>query len=157
MRSCILFLMMLLVSACGYQLKQAVPLSDAIKQSYLQLAIDSPLYRSLSVALGHQGVVLHESVTDAQSRIIIHEDKLEKRVQSIGVNNRVQEYGLDYSVIFSVYENETLLIDRQTLNISRDYSFDITQITGAQSEEKIIREQMYQDMAEMIIRRLADR
>ncbi len=146
---------LLALTACGYQLKQAVPLSEAMKQAHLQLASESPLYRPLAVALGHQGVTLHEAVTDAQSRIVIHQNRLEKVVQSIGVNNRVQEYRLDYTVLFSVYENDQLIINRQALNISRDYSFDITQITGAQAEERILREQMHQDMADMIIRRLS--
>ncbi len=145
----------LMLSACGYHLKQAVPLSDAMKQSYLQLDAASPLYRPLAMALGHQGVSLHEAVTDAGSRIVVHENSLLKVVQSIGVNNRVQEYRLDYHLVFSVFEGDETTIDKQLLTISRDYSFDIEQITGGQAEEQILREQMYQDMADMIIRRLS--
>lgn len=150
------FLVFLLAcSGCGYRLKQALPLSDGLKQSYLQLDSDSALYRPLTMALGHQGVQLHDEVTEALARIVIHENHLNKLVQSIGVNNRVQEYRLDYHLVFSVYEAGELLIDRQVLNISRDYSFDIEQITGAQAEEQILREQMHQDMADMIIRRIS--
>lgn len=148
---------LMLLNACGYQLRQAAPLSDAMKQSHLQLPTDSPLYRPLAVALGHQGVTLHQEVTQAQTLIVVHENRLEKVVQSIGVNNRVQEYRLDYEVVFSVYENDELVIARQRLNISKDFSFDIEQITGSQAEERVLREQMHQDMADMIIRRLASR
>ncbi|WP_154223676.1 LPS assembly lipoprotein LptE [Marinicella rhabdoformis] len=150
----LVLLVCILISACGYHLKKAVPLSDALKQSYLQLETSSPLYRPLSMALGNQGVQLFEDVNDAKSRIIVHENRLEKVVQSIGVNNRVQEYRLDYKLIFSVIEFDNTVVDRQLLTISRDYSFDIEQITGGQAEENILREQMYQDMADMIIRRL---
>ena len=154
-KSVVLTVLFLAISACGYHLKQAVPLSDAMKQSHLQLTSTSPLFRPLAMALGHQGVTLHDAVSDAQSRIVIHENSLDKVVQSIGVNNRVQEYRLDYRLVFSVFESDKTVIDKQLLTISRDYSFDIEQITGGQAEEQILREQMYQDMADMIIRRLA--
>ena len=144
----------MLISACGYHLKKAVPLSESLKQSYLQLDSGSPLYRPLSMALGNQGVQLHDDANDAKSRIVVHDNRLEKVVQSIGVNNRVQEYRLDYQLTFSVFDGDHTLVDRQLLTISRDYSFDIEQITGGQAEENILREQMYQDMADMIIRRL---
>ncbi len=145
-----------LLGACGYQLKGAVQLDAAYQQTYLNHAISQPLYRPLSVALSDQGIKLVSQASEATAQLVIIKDQLLKQVQSIGVNNRVQEYRLDYEVTFMVRFLDRVQVPEQTLNLSRDFAFDIGQITGAQAEEQILREQMHKDMAQMIIRAIAN-
>jgi LPS-assembly lipoprotein len=147
--------MLLMLSACGYQLKSQVDLDSAYDKTYIQHAISAPLYRPLAVALSNQGLNLVDDASDATAKILIIKDSLEKQIQSIGTNNRVQEYRLDYELIFAVHFLDSIKIPEQTLNLSRDYAFDIGQITGTQAEERILREQMYKDMAQMIIRSIS--
>ena len=108
------------------------------------------------MALSNQGIQLVENAADATAKIIIIKDDLSKQVQSIGANNRVQEYRLDYELSFTVQFLDQVKVPEQTLVLSRDYAFDIGQITGAQAEEQVLRQQMYQDMAQMIIRAIAN-
>ena len=144
------------LSSCGYHLKGAVELDEAYNKSFIQHAITAPLYRPLAVALSNQGIQLVENAADATAKIIIIKDDLSKQVQSIGANNRVQEYRLDYELSFTVQFLDQVKVPEQTLVLSRDYAFDIGQITGAQAEEQVLRQQMYQDMAQMIIRAIAN-
>lgn len=144
------------LSSCGYHLKGAVELDEAYNKSFIQHAITAPLYRPLAVALSNQGIKLVENASDATAKIIIIKDDLSKQVQSIGANNRVQEYRLDYELSFTVQFLDQVKVSEQTLVLSRDYAFDIGQITGAQAEEQVLRQQMYQDMAQMIIRAIAN-
>jgi LPS-assembly lipoprotein len=144
------------LSSCGYHLKGAVELDEAYNKSFIQHAITAPLYRPLAVALSNQGIKLVENASDATAKIIIIKDDLSKQVQSIGANNRVQEYRLDYELSFTVQFLDQVKVPEQTLVLSRDYAFDIGQITGAQAEEQVLRQQMYQDMAQMIIRAIAN-
>ncbi len=152
-----LWLMLFLValSACGYHLKSPVVLDAAFDKTYIQHAISAPLYRPLAVALNNQGVSLVEDASAATAKIVIVKDSLVKQIQSIGTNNRVQEYRLDYELIFAVHFLDVIYVPEQTLNLSRDYAFDIGQITGTQAEERILRDQMYKDMAQMIIRSIS--
>ena len=151
----LVLVLLLMLSACGYQLKSQVDLDSAYDKTYIQHAISAPLYRPLAVALSNQGLNLVDDAADATAKILIIKDSLEKQIQSIGTNNRVQEYRLDYELIFAVHFLDSIKIPEQTLNLSRDYAFDIGQITGTQAEERILREQMYKDMAQMIIRSIS--
>ena len=58
--------------------------------------------------------------------------------------------------MFSVEFLDRLVITDKRLHMSRDFAFDIGQITGAQAEEQVLREQMTKDMAQMIIRVIAN-
>ena len=147
--------MLLFLSACGYHLKSAVQLDDAYNKTYIQHAISASLYRPLAVALANQGLNLVDDASEATAKVIIIKDRLDKQIQSIGTNNRVQEYRLDYELIFTVQFLDKTAVPEQTLTLSRDYAFDIGQITGTQAEERILREQMRKDMAQMIIRSIS--
>ena len=144
-----------LLSACGYHLKTPVNLAAAYDHTYIQHAISAPLYRPLAVALSNQGIFLVDSAKEATAKIVIVRDNLSKQIQSIGTNNRVQEYRLEYELIFTVQFLDKTAVPEQTLHLSRDYAFDIGQITGTESEERILREQMHEDMAQMIIRSIS--
>lgn len=145
----------LLFVGCGYHLKQPYQLHPALNNTHLNLALTSPLYQPLATALTNQGINLVDT-DSADTLMVIGLNQLRKEVQSIGVNNRVQEYRLDYQLDFKIYIDGELVLTSKRLQISKDYAFDISQITGTQSEEQLLREQLYQDMAEMIIRYLAN-
>lgn len=156
MKQTVLLAALVLLTACGYHLKTAVKLDSAYDKTYLQHVVTSSLYQPLTVALSNQGVNLVEKADQATAKIVISKDSLSKQIQSIGANNRVQEYRLDYEVVFSVQFLDRVAIAEQTLELSRDYAFDIGQIAGAQGEEYVLRQQMYEDMAQNIIRVIAN-
>lgn len=151
----ITFMVVFLLSSCGYQLKQPYQLHPALNNTHLALSLTSPLYQPLATALTNQGIQLVDN-EEAEALLVIGHNRLVKEVQSIGVNNRVQEYRLDYQLDFKIYIDDQLVLDSRRLQIGKDYAFDIGQITGTQSEERLLREQLYEDMAQMIIRYLAN-
>lgn len=151
----IMLLCLFALSGCGYHLKQAVELDPALTKTYLDLSLTSPLYQPLATELSNQGIQLVEADV-AEARLVIGTNRIQKEVQSIGVNNRVQEYRLDYHLDFRLFIKDKLVMTSQPLQLTKDYSFDIGQITGTQSEEQLLRQQLYRDMAEMIIRYLAN-
>lgn len=148
-------LLLLFASACGYQLRQTAALPAALQTIYLQLPVGDPLYRPLFRALSNQGVTLSKQPQPTTATLSIEENSLQRFTQSIGTNNRVQEYRLNYQLQFSLTHNDQTLVNRQQINIERNFSFDADQIAGMQSEETVIREQMYQDMAQRIVRHLS--
>ncbi|VAW44919.1 hypothetical protein MNBD_GAMMA02-1382 [hydrothermal vent metagenome] len=155
MKNLLIVLGLLMLSACGYHLKSVVNLDKAYDNTYIQHAISAPLYRPLAVALSNQGIKLVDKASEATAKILIIKDSLKKQVQSIGANNRVQEYRLDYELTYAVHFLYGIAVPEQTLTLSRDYAFDIGQITGTQAEERILRKQMYKDMAQMIVRSIS--
>ena len=144
-----------LLTACGYKLRQPVALNAAYQKTYLGLSITSPLYQPLYTELLNAKIDLVETQKESSAELKINAVNLQRVIQSIGANNRVQEYRLELNVGFQVLADGESLLAPQTLNMSRDYAFDIEQITGTQQEEAILREQLYKDMARMIVTRIS--
>jgi len=151
----IIYIAVLTMTSCGYQLKQPYELHPALEKTHLSLPLNSSLYQPLATALTNQGIQLVD-IDSAKALLVIGQNRLVKEIQSIGVNNRVQEYRLVYQLDFKILINKQLALTSKTLQLSKDYAFDIGQITGTQSEERLLREQLYEDMAQMIIRYLAN-
>ena len=138
-------LLILLFSSCGYHLRNS-NLGEQYQSVDLSIGSRSLLKRPLVGELLASGVKLSE---DSDVNLIIKKDRLVKIVQSVGVNNQVQEYRLEYDVQYTIGDSKP-----QEVHVERDYSFDVQEIGGGQTEERTLREQLAQDMARAIIRQL---
>jgi outer membrane lipopolysaccharide assembly protein LptE/RlpB len=138
-------LLIILFSSCGYHLRNS-NLGEQYQSVDLAIGARSLLKRPLVGELLASGVKLSE---DSDVNLIIKKDRLVKIVQSVGVNNQVQEYRLEYDVQYIIGDSEP-----QEVHVERDYSFDVQEIGGGQTEERTLREQLAQDMARAIIRQL---
>ncbi len=135
--------------SCGYHLRSNNNLAENYPVIYLELSSRSLLKRSLSNALISSGVELKNTPLSETTALVVNMDKLRKVIQSIGVNNQVQEYRLEYDVEYRI-GNE----NNKTVHLEKDYSFDVQQIGGGQQEELTLRKQLAEDMAWAIIRQL---
>lgn len=147
-----LYLLIILVSvltSCGYHLRGNNSLAQRYPVIKIAISNQSLLKRPLIHALLASGVQLSEQ-NDSQSELLqIKKDSLIKVIQSVGINNQIQEYRLEYDVDFQIAQSPV-----RSLHIEKDYSFDIQQITGGQQEELTLRKQMADDMAWSIIRQI---
>jgi LPS-assembly lipoprotein len=149
MKKIILVLSVLLISACGYHLRQSGQISAQYPSIYLDISNQSLLKVSLSNVLVSSGVKLVDSDIEDKSKLKIVKDSLVKHIQSIGANNRVQEYRLEYDVEYSLDDG-----DVKSAHLEKDYSFDDQQIAGSQQEEVMLRKQLAEDMAWAIVRQI---
>lgn len=124
-------------------------MADNHPQIKLNIKAQSILKRPLINALLSSDVQLTDVSSEQTSDLTILKDSLKKVVQSIGANNQVQEYRLEYDVDYSIADSAT-----QNIHIEKDYSFDVQQIGGGQSEETSLRKQLADDMAWAIIRHI---
>jgi len=150
MKKFIIILLSFLVVSCGYHLRSGNSLAQSFPQIKLKMKSQSLLKRPLINALIASGVELKQVSDNKASDLILHKDSLLKVIQSIGANNQVQEYRLEYDVDFSIADSE-----KKSIHLERDYSFDIQQITGGQQEEQTLRRQLAEEMARAIIRQLS--
>ncbi len=137
------------VTSCGYHLRSQNSLSKNHPNIKLVISAHSPLKRDLVSSLIASGVKLNVTTSEHLTELKIVKDSLRKVVQSIGANNQVQEYRLEYDVQYGIDDGEL-----KSVHLERDYSFDIQQIGGGQQEEITLRKQMVQDMAWAIIRQI---
>lgn len=139
-------LFVIFFSSCGYHLRNS-NLGEQYQSLNLTIESRSLLKRPLVSELLASGVKLSD---ESEVSLVIKSDRLAKVVQSVGVNNQVQEYRLEYDVQYTIGDSKP-----QKVHIERDYSFDVQQIGGGQTEEKTLRKQLAQDMARAIIRQLS--
>ena len=143
------------VAGCGFQLRGTDTLPEQLMQARID-AVDaySPLLRELRPRLQAAGVNLDQP--EQPARIIITQDQLRTEVLSVGAQARVREFELVYQLRFSVQDAEgEILLSNQNLEVRREYSFDETQLLGKAREEEFLRDELYRQMAELIMVRLS--
>ena len=149
MKHLILIALVILITSCGYKLRAKNSLAQTYPQLEVEISASSLLKRSLINALVASGVGLAQVSNEKIDKITITKDRLQKVVQSIGTNNQVQEYRLEYDVEYTIGDEEL-----KSIHLEKDYSFDIQQIGGGQQEEITLRKQLAEDMAWAIIRQI---
>ena len=150
MKRLMVLMIILLISACGYHLRANNTLAENYPKIKINISAQSLLKRSLVNAMLSSGVELVEKHMEGVAELNITKDNLRKVVQSIGANNQVQEYRLEYDVEYNIADTA-----KKNIHLEKDYSFDIQQIGGGQQEEITLRKQLAQDMAWAIVRQLS--
>ena len=151
----IVFLVVAMASGCGFQLRGTDTLPEQLMQARID-AVDpfSPLLRELRPRLQAAGVDLDQP--DQPARIVINQDELRTEVLSVGAQARVREFELVYQLRFRVLDAEgDVLLANQQLELRREFSFDETQLLGKAREEEFLRDELYRQMAELIMVRLS--
>ncbi len=145
----------LLLSACGFQLRDSADLPPEMAQTHL--VIDgqySPLARRLRVLLEQSGVELVQA-GDALAILEVPVNNVVTNVLTIGDNARVREYRISHTVEFRLLDSAgTELVPRQTLRQTREISFDEQEILGSSREQEYLKQDLANSLARLILRRL---
>jgi LPS-assembly lipoprotein len=144
------------LSACGWRLQGTSKLSQKMTVTYVD-AQDryTDFNRALRDRLRASGAKVTERVVDATAVVKIIKDQTGQRVLSVSGRNTPEEYEVFYSVEYSVASGGTELIPPQRLEVTRDYSYDTTAVLAKQREQAVLREALAQDLAGLVLRRLA--
>jgi LPS-assembly lipoprotein len=144
------------LSGCGFHLEGRTPLPATVKTPYLE-ADDrqSDFVQSLERALLANGAQLAPQKDKASAVVSILKDNLKQRVLSVSNLNQPNEYELTYTVSFSVTAGDRELLPPQEISTTRSYSFDARFLLAKGQEADILRSAMAQDLADMVMRRLA--
>ncbi|MEE8342844.1 MAG: LPS assembly lipoprotein LptE [Gammaproteobacteria bacterium] len=146
----------LIVTACGFHLRGVRQLSPEISVIYLSSAnSNSLLVRYLRQQLQASGAQVTKTRDEALSVLEILVDSVNRRVLSVGSTGKVREYELHYVVTYRVLGADgKKILPRRELAISRVILFDETDVLGKTNEAGLVRREMQQDLARMIMRQL---
>lgn len=152
----LLILTTLLLSSCGWQLQGRARLPEVFSVTRID-ANDphSDFTRALTEHLRISGTRLVDTAADAGAVIKIHRDDSGQRVLSVSVRNTPEEYEVYYIVEYSVQSGSEELLPRQTLELTRDYSYDERAVLAKQREHALLREALGRDLAAQVVRRIA--
>jgi len=143
--------MSVLLQGCGFHLRGTTPEAKNMPLTYVEGAAASQLRAQLN-----QVDKVTENAEAAQVVLTILSENFDRRVLSVGaIRGKVREYELRYVVNFNVRDKAGKeLLSAQTINLTRDYLFDETQVLGSDTEEVILRRDLVRDAAGQIMRRL---
>lgn len=149
----LIVMIFLSLSACGFALREARPLSDKLATVRIESADPfSSLPQSLTRALHERGAKVGG---DGAAVLKITRDEALTEPLTIGEAARVQEYRVTLRVDFELRDAAGLeLMPSTTIERKRDYRFDLTQALGASAEDERVREELRREQVYAVVRAL---
>jgi len=146
----------LLMAGCGFHLRKEADLPASMKKVHIQIADpSSPLAKDLAKALPRSGTEIVENVEPGVAVMNISANAFSTDVLTVGGNARATEYALRYHVELEVQDAAgTALLPKQTIELSREFTFDASQALGVAAEVDLLTQELQRDMTQTILRRL---
>jgi LPS-assembly lipoprotein len=116
------------------------------------VSLNSDIAPELRHALENAGVRVSDS---AAMVLMVRAEKYDKRVLSVDSIGRALEYGLSYTVRFSLKgEKGSVWISETSITQTRDLRFDAAAVLGTAREEARLKTEMRRDAVSQILRQL---
>jgi LPS-assembly lipoprotein len=146
-----------LLAGCGFHLQgTADPLPEDLGRVYVSARDDlTPFAVELRRGLDRNGVQMAPSAGEADAVIRVRVDRASRRVLAVSARNTPTEFELQYVVEYSVDRGGEEAVPAQRLELTRNFSFDESQLLAKGHEEDVLREAMARDLADLVLRRLA--
>jgi len=144
-----------LLTGCGFHLQGSGSLPEGSRNVFIVTSdAVTPFAVELRRAIERAGGTIAASSREAETVVRIQKDRSGRRVLSVSARNTPQEYEIFYSIEYSVDRAGKEVLETQPLEMTRNLSFDETQLLAKDREEAIIREAMARDLAMLVTRRL---
>lgn len=101
-------------------------------------------------------VKLTDDPKTADAILELSNERREKIILSLSGSGRVREFRLRYSVSFRVHDAKGQdYVPTSTVQLTRDMTYDDTEILAKEAEEQLLFRDMQTDMVQQVLRRLA--
>jgi LPS-assembly lipoprotein len=144
-----------LVSGCGFHLRGKITLPDSIRT----VAITSPdvkLRDALVDSLEANNVIIVNDATADSAHIKIETADFGREVRTIDERGKSTGYVLILRLSYKVFDSAGKeLVKPSTAAARRDYDFDDQQLLSATREEELLRDEMREDVAQSILRKMS--
>jgi len=152
-----LLLLASLLTACGFQLRGSgrPSSSELVGSVYIYDPEKVSVYVPLRNALTAQQVRFVPHREQADTVVVLSNEKTTRRVASVSASGRVSEYELLHAIDLGVLRSTgqerlgageiAALLDKlnpQTVSVIRDYTYDETDVLAKDDEERILRSEM---------------
>lgn len=145
--------MTLLLSACGYHLRGAIQLPENMKSVYVE-GSSVALLDQFKQAMKSSSSTLSSSRTGAGIVIKIANEEFNRRSVSLSSSGKSNEFELEYRMDYEFTNaKDVLLMEKQTVEIRREYYNDQQFVIAKENEENVIRNEMYKQAVQAILNR----
>jgi LPS-assembly lipoprotein len=146
----------LALPACGFHLRGEAPLPAVMSRPWIDTTDRySPLYAALEQRLEAAGATLAPDAADASAVINLHLDDTGRELLSVTADNKPGEYEVYYAAEFSVSNGATELLSRKQVKLTREYGYNESAVLAKEHEEDSLRVALAEEIADLIMRRLA--
>ena len=155
-RNILLGILALAFSGCGFQLRGAVAIPPQMLQTYISTTDrHSVFYRKLRVALVEAGAEIVDSPPDATAVFSILTDLTDQRVISVSAANVPREFEIYYTINYELNTADETLMPERSQTLTRDYTFDETEVLGKAREEEVLRDAIADDLVRIVLIQLS--
>ena len=148
-------LLALSLSGCGFRMQGATKLPEGLDRVYVATKDElSPFAVELRRALDSAGAAAAVSAGESDAVVRILGDRTGRRVLSVSTRNTPQEYEIFYSVEYAVERGDQQVVAPQKVELTRAISFSESAVLAKDREERILRDAMARDLADLVLRRL---
>jgi LPS-assembly lipoprotein len=143
----------LLLSACGYHLRGAIQLPENMKSIYVE-GSSGALLDQFKQIMKTSSSALSSSRTGAGIVIKVANEEFNRRVVSLSSRGKSNEFELEYRLDYEFTNaKDAPLMEKQTVEIRREYYNDQSAVIAKENEENVIRNEMYQQAVQTILNR----
>ena len=145
-----------LLAGCGFHLQGALTTPAQMERTFIAtLDRHSGFYRELRAALEAADVNVVDTAADATATLTISHDETDQRVLSVSARNVPTEYEVYYTIEYAIDSGQQRLLDRQSLTLTRNYTYDPTLVLGKAREEELLRDAIVDDLVRIVLKQIS--
>ena len=152
----LLLIITLIISGCGWQLRNSEIVASSLGTVYLSSKIgDTALTKELRRAISIYGVSIGNTKAESNYIVVLVDFRQNSRIASINSRGRVAEYQLNEDVDFYITDaDDKQILSLSTASVERVYEFREEDILASSNEEKRILKEMRGEIVRQILNRL---
>lgn len=144
-----------ILGGCGFSLQGAGQLPDQMSATYLETSEPrSEFVTALRRVLAARGQPMVANRAQASAVLRMMQDESGERILSVSATGVPEELELFYTIRFQVRAGNRVLIEDESITVTRDYRFDPNDILGKRREAQALSEAIVADVVNMFLRRL---
>lgn len=146
------------LAGCGFHLqgRQALP-PDLQRVCLVASDRQSDFVDALRRNLQTSGAIIVTDEKAATAVLRIDRDELTQKVLAVSSSNLPREYELTYRISARADAGERVLLERQDLELSRNFTFDEREVLAKEHEREQLRGELARELAATLLRRLRAR
>ena len=154
-RTGLLLALAAMLAACGFHLRANAHLPASMQRVHVAVSNNSALQRQLARALQTSGATVEDAGGPGIAELRVPVAAFGSDTLSAGGYSRISEFAVRYHVQFDVVDAAgQVLVPQQTIDMSREYSYDATNTVGNSAQVQEIQRSLSDDMVQSILFRL---
>ncbi len=154
----ILFVLLVagLFSGCGFQLRKPVELPPDKNQIFIRgLPAGRPFVSHLKQTIKLSDGRVTQDLATAGLVLNVLNDQSNRREVSLSQTGQANEFELTYRLDYELQSPDgKIILPRQSIQVTREYFNPQVNVIGKNSEENVIRNEMYKEVARTLLSRI---